>query len=276
MSQRVWAWCLCVCILKNVLQLQCTCPRFCFVWISVLFQNHGVVPTFKSITISKSYRGNFVFIKVFYRTQFYGFCFYVVWLRGYIVPRFRGCTVWRFYDSSLLIHGCTVLVFMVARFHCLMSHRFMHWTVWFHSLTQFNGSLLHISFKRFLNFTIACHAVARLYGLIHSCTVARSQFHSFFMVTRFDGCTIVLWFHSFTFFVSRCTVCWFHGFNVARSTVWSFCGAIRPFHGWQFCGYTGSLLFPFYGNAVSLLLTVSRLCCSRLHDHRLTFTVWWI
>ena len=27
------------------------------------------------------------------------------------------------------------------------------------------------------------------------------------MVTRFDGCTIVLWFHSFTFFVSRCTVC---------------------------------------------------------------------
>ena len=224
MSQRVWAWCLCVCILKNVLQLQCTCPRFCFVWISVLFQNHGVVPTFKSITILKSYRGNFVSIKVFYRTQFYGFCFYVVWLRGCIVPRFRGCTVWRFYDSSLLIHGCTVLVFMVARFHCLMSHRFMHWTVWFHSLTQFNCSLLHISFKRFLNFTIACHAVARLYGLIHSCTVARSQFHSFcygYTIRRLYDSFVVPQFHVFRFtvhslFVPRFQCCTFHGLVVLR------------------------------------------------------------
>ena len=189
-------------------------------------------------------------------------CSTVSWLHGLTVLRFV------FIDSWLhgsCVHGGTIPLFDPPVY-----------AVWFHSLTQFNSSLLHISFKRFLNFTIACHAVARLYGLIHSCTVARSQFHSFFMVTRFDGCTIVLWFHSFTFFVSRCTVCWFHGFNVARSTVWSFCGAIRPFHGWQFCGYTGSLLFPFYGNAVSLLLTVSRLCCSRLHDHRLTFTVWWI
>ena len=39
MSQCVCAWCFreC-CILKNLLQLQCTCPRFCFVWIYVLLQ----------------------------------------------------------------------------------------------------------------------------------------------------------------------------------------------------------------------------------------------
>ena len=120
-------------------------------------------------------------------------CSTVSWLHGLTVLRFV------FIDSWLhgsCVHGGTIPLFDPPVY-----------AVWFHSLTQFNSSLLHISFKRFLNFTIACHAVARLYGLIHSCTVARSQFHSFFMVTRFDGCTIVLRFHSFTFFVSRCTVC---------------------------------------------------------------------
>ena len=137
-------------------------------------------------------------------------CSTVSWLHGLTVLRFV------FIDSWLhgsCVHGGTIPLFDPPVY-----------AVWFHSLTQFNSSLLHISFKRFLNFTIACHAVARLYGLIHSCTVARSQFHSFcygYTIRRLYDSFVVPQFHVFRFtvhslLVPRFQCCTFHGLVVLR------------------------------------------------------------
>ena len=137
MSQRVWAWCLCVCILKNVLQLQCTCPRFCFVWISVCFK----IMVFRHLNQSQfqNHTEEILFSLKFFIEH--SFTVFVFTLYGCAAALFHGFVVARFDGSTIRLYW-----FMVARFLCSWWHDSIVWcptglcierfdfTVW-HSLT---------------------------------------------------------------------------------------------------------------------------------------------